>query len=301
MQILIIGDVMLDIYLQGEISRISPEAPVPVIKNATKSFSAGGAANVAANLANIGADICLYGIIGKDEDGRQLMNVLKEANVNFKSNITADLPTITKLRIIGNRHHLARLDTEYSYEKEADSLFEKVKSETPEILILSDYNKGSIVQSESIIQHFKNKGVKVLVDPKKAFSEYKGAWIIKPNKNEFIRHLGFFSNHEELVEKAQNAIKLYDIQQMLVTLGSEGMMYITKDTFIFFPAQTQQVADITGAGDTVLTGLVYGIIQGFPIQKSILLAKTLAEISVTKMGTYVINKNDLQKALGEVS
>ena len=295
MQILVLGDVILDIYLRGKISRISPEAPVPVIKNATETYAAGGAANVAVNLANIGEEVMLCGIVGNDDNGEKLKSVLSQTHVKYDLLQSEHLPTISKLRIIADYHHLARIDHEYSFEQEAERLFERVQNLSADILILSDYNKGSVTHPEKIITHFKNQGTKILVDPKKSISSYKGAWLIKPNRNEFVRYLGDFSSYNELIDKAQKAICQYDIAQMLVTLGNEGMMYVNKETAEFYPARTQQVADITGAGDTVLVGLAYGISKGLSIHQSILLAKTLAEISVTKVGTYVLTKEDLQQ------
>lgn len=298
MQVLVVGDVMLDIYRSGRISRMSPEAPVPVILNAQNTYAGGGAANVAVNLAAMGLDVTLGGIVGKDEHAGQLQKLLEAAGVQTIFTHTGEQPTITKLRVLGNGHHLVRIDTEGSFVLYAEQLLQSVRDLDTSWVVLSDYHKGSLVAIEQYIADFQDRGAKVLVDPKREISAYRGAWFIKPNKNEFTRYIGEFSTNEELIEKAQQAIRDYHFQHMLVTLGSAGMMYVTAETHQFFPSVSQQVADITGAGDTVLAGLVYGLIEGLEIEKAILLAKKLAELSVTKVGTYVITREDVKQIPG---
>lgn len=293
MQALVIGDLILDIYNIGEISRISPEAPVPVVLNPEKTYAAGGAANVAVNLASMGLNVGIAGIVGMDHNSLQMKNILNEYNIESLVIASETSPTITKIRVIGNGRHLVRLDNEVKFTHEAKNLLNEVfKLEAPWV-VLSDYDKGTLADTNKYIAHFQSKGSKVIVDPKKELSAYKGAWFIKPNKNEFIKYVGTFEFHEELVFKAQKAIELYEFEHMLVTLGGEGMMYITSDHSEFFPAINQEVADIIGAGDTVLAGLVYGLVKGFSIKETILFSKRMAELSVTKVGTYVLQKEDI--------
>lgn len=297
MQVLVVGDVMLDIYRSGRISRMSPEAPVPVILNAQDTYAGGGAANVAVNLAAMGLDVTIGGIVGNDESAGLLQKLLEDARVQTIFTRTENQPTITKLRVLGNGHHLVRIDTEGSFALYAEQLLRAVRNLETSWVVLSDYHKGSLVAIEEYIACFQEKGAKVLVDPKREISAYRGAWFIKPNKNEFTRYIGEFSTNEELIEKAQQAIKDYNFQHMLVTLGSAGMMYVTAGAHQFFPSVSQQVADITGAGDTVLAGLVYGLVQGYEVVQAISLAKRLAELSVTKVGTYVITQEDVKQVL----
>lgn len=293
MQVLVVGDVMLDIYRSGRISRISPEAPVPVILNAQDTYSAGGAANVAVNLASMGLNVALSGITGHDENAVRLKEILDDAGI-LSTFLTADhQPTISKLRIIGNGHHITRIDTEGDFSGEAENLYRKTIGIQSPWVVLSDYNKGSLTQIERYIEVFQAQGAKVLVDPKREISAYKGAWLIKPNRNEFIKYIGEFSSHTELIEKAQQTARKYHFSHMLITLGSEGMMYVTATTAKFFPSVSQQVADITGAGDTVIAGLIYGLSNGCDLEESVILAKRLAELSVTKIGTYVVTQEDI--------
>ncbi|HUH74091.1 MAG TPA: PfkB family carbohydrate kinase [Chitinophagales bacterium] len=294
MDALVIGDLILDIYNIGIISRISPEAPVPVVLNPEKTYAAGGAANVAVNLASMGLEIGIAGIVGMDHNSLQMKNILSEYYIQSVVIASETSPTITKIRVIGNGKHLVRLDNEMKYTHEADVLLNNVlKLEVPSWVVLSDYDKGSLADTKRYIAHFQSKGAKVIVDPKKEMSAYEGAWFIKPNKNEFLKYVGVFDSHEELVLKAQEAIQTYHFEHMLVTLGGEGMMYVTADEFEFFPAINQEVADITGAGDTVLAGLVYALAKGSSIKDAILFSKRMAELSVTKVGTYVLQKEDI--------
>lgn len=293
MEVLVIGDLILDIYNIGQISRISPEAPVPVVLNPEKIYAAGGAANVAVNLSSMGLQIGIAGIVGMDHNSLQIKNILNEYNIESLIIASETSPTITKIRVIGNGRHIVRLDNEVKFTQEAESLLEEVfKLEAPWV-ILSDYDKGTLADTTRYIAHFQSKGGKVIVDPKKEMSAYKGAWFIKPNKNEFVKYIGTFDSHEELVAKSQEAIRTYEFENMLVTLGGEGMMYITSNHSEFFPAINQEVADITGAGDTVLAALVYGLIKGYSTKDAILFSKRMAELSVTKVGTYVLQKEDI--------
>lgn len=293
MEALVIGDIILDIYNIGLISRISPEAPVPIVLNAKNTYSAGGAANVAVNLASMGLNIGIAGIVGMDHHALQMKNILKEYNIQSSIIASETSPTITKMRVIGNGKHIVRLDNEVKFTQEAELLLNEVFNLEAPWVVLSDYDKGTLADTNKYIAHFQSKGAKVIVDPKKEMSAYKGAWFIKPNKNEFVKYIGAFKSHEELVLKAQEAIQIYNFENMLVTLGGEGMMYITSNHSEFFPAINQEVADITGAGDTVLAGFVYGLVKGFSIKEAILFSKRMAELSVTKVGTYVLQKEDI--------
>ncbi|MCO5230914.1 MAG: PfkB family carbohydrate kinase [Chitinophagales bacterium] len=295
MQVLVVGDIILDKYKSGVIDRISPEAPVPVIIRASNSYATGGAANVAVNLSSLGISTTLAGVVGQDGDAELIKNILNDYQVNYLNIISQQSPTISKTRILGNGKHIARIDIEESFEQEADFLFEKVKNLSPDYLVLSDYNKGSLKDIQKYILHFQSKGIKILIDPKRDISLYRGAWLIKPNRNEFVKYIGNFNSYEELVGKGRQCIIDNHIEHMVVTLGAEGIMYIHRDTHHFYPAHLQQVVDITGAGDTILVGLVYGISKGYDMSQSIQIAKQLAEYSVTQLGTYVIKPSDLSK------
>lgn len=295
MQVMVIGDIMLDIYMRGQISRISPEAPVPVILNAQKTYTAGGAANVAVNLASMGLDVALYGIVGADTEGEVLNDILKQYNVRQFLITAQSLPTITKRRMIGNGHHIVRIDTEESFHPFSEKLYVSVKKTEVPYVVLSDYNKGSLLSIENYISKLQSQGTKVFVDPKREISAYRGAWFVKPNRQEFIKYIGSFSTIQELIGKAQAALRTYDFQHMLVTLGGEGMLYVNAETSKYYPSVAQQVTDITGAGDTVLAGLIYGLSKGYEINEAILFSQRLAELSVTKSGTYVVTLDDIER------
>lgn len=295
MQVMVIGDIMLDIYMRGQISRISPEAPVPVILNAQKTYTAGGAANVAVNLASMGLDVALYGIVGADTEGKVLNDILKQYNVRQFLITAQSLPTITKRRMIGNGHHIVRIDTEESFHPFSEKLYASVKKTEVPYVVLSDYNKGSLLSIENYISKLQSQGTKVFVDPKREISAYRGAWFVKPNRQEFIKYIGSFSTIQELIGKAQAALRTYDFQHMLVTLGGEGMLYVNAETSKYYPSVAQQVTDITGAGDTVLAGLIYGLSKGYEINEAILFSQRLAELSVTKSGTYVVTLDDIER------
>lgn len=294
MDVLVIGDVMLDIYQTGKISRISPEAPVPVLLNAVETAAAGGAANVAVNISSIGLNVALGGIIGQDKHSEKLSHIIYNAGITPFLLPSSDQPTVTKCRVIGNGHHLVRMDFEGNFQKETHNLFQTVENIIAPWVVLSDYDKGSLHNIQPFIQNFKEKGSNVIVDPKRKIEHYQNAWLIKPNQNEFIKYIGEFSNHQELIEKARVTLSRYNIEHMLITLGSEGMMYVHQDAYQYFPSRSIQVADITGAGDTVLAGLVFGLVKGKNLIESIQIAQKLAELSVTKIGTYVLTADDIK-------
>jgi len=293
MRALVIGDIMLDIYREGEISRISPEAPVPVILNPQDTYAAGGAANVAVNLASMGTSTILAGIIGNDYEGQQLIKITESAHVLTHYICAEALPTISKTRIIANGKHVTRLDREFPYSQYAHQLTDLVQKIEAELVIISDYNKGSLADIPGLISSFNQKGTKVLVDPKRDFSFYEGAWLIKPNRIEFEKFVGTFSDFNELVEKGRNALLKYNIRHMVVTLGSKGIMYIHSDDHQYYPAKAENVYDITGAGDTVISAIVHMLTQNKSLTEAITCARDMSGIAVSNFGTYVITAKDL--------
>ena len=286
---------MLDIYKEGSISRISPEAPVPVLLNTHDIYAAGGAGNVAVNLASMGCEITLAGIIGNDKEGEILKSIIHEQNIAFRYLISKQAPTISKTRIISAGKHLVRIDKELSFENESGVLFDSVKDLDPGYVVISDYNKGTLSDIRNIIFQYRKKNIKVFVDPKRSMEHYRGAWLIKPNKTEFERYVGTYNNDSEIVMKGRQALLDNDIEHMLVTLGAKGMIYINHTDHEIIPARSLKVYDITGAGDTVISTLVYEVAKGNTIRNAIVRSRDMAGISVSHFGTYVIKPSDMQE------
>jgi D-beta-D-heptose 7-phosphate kinase/D-beta-D-heptose 1-phosphate adenosyltransferase len=229
-RILVAGDVMLDRYWHGGTSRISPEAPVAVVKVQTIKDSPGGAGNVALNLAALGAAASLVGLVGNDANGRELETSLNAAGVLCDFHRVADKPTITKLRVISRHQQLIRLDFEEAFAREsAGHLVAKVSKllERADVLVLSDYNKGALGEVTALIAEARKAGVPVLVDPKGGdFTIYRGATLLKPNLYEFEAIVGPCRNEDELVTKGLQLLRELDLQALLITRGEHGMSLI---------------------------------------------------------------------------
>ena len=288
MKISVFGDVMLDEYVIGKTNRICPEAPVPIIKNPSVSRMAGGAANVAANVASLTEmKIDLYGSVGNDESKKYLEEILESQNVTSIFTISETSKTITKRRILSDDHFVARIDIE----EELPNIDTQINDF--DIAILSDYNKGTLSNSQSLIDLF--QGRPTLVDPKRTFDNYCGAYLIKPNEKEFREFVCDFKNKEQLIFNAQLSLIQNDIENMLVTLGENGMILVKKDgSYIEFPAKKVDVYDVTGAGDVVIATIAYGLSKKMSLKNSIELAINAAAVAVSKTGTYIVNKKDLK-------
>ena len=297
-KVLVVGDVMLDRYWYGDTNRISPEAPVPVIKmNKQKEFP-GGAGNVVLNIASLGAKVELISAIGSDQQGNILKGLLKEPGVTFDAIEMDDINTTVKLRIICQQQQLLRLDQEKS-ENHLQSvvLMNKFQQylENIDVLILSDYAKGVLAHPEGIIKLAKENGIPVLVDPKGTdFSKYRGASILTPNRAEFRGVAGDWQSMSELTNKALQLIKELDFDAMIVTLGADGMVMIDKDeNIVQIPAHTEEVFDVTGAGDTVIALLGCAIGQSIPLDRSMHIANLGASLVVKKLGASSVSITEL--------
>ena len=220
-KILVFGDVMLDRYVSGAVERVSPEAPVPVLKPTKEEIRLGGAANVALNLSSLGSKVSLIGISGKDSSSEQIFNLLKENKIKNKL-VKSNLPTITKTRLLSSKQQLLRVDNEEEFTKEdwqsAKRKFDKsISLNTSNLLIISDYGKGTLQDIPALIKKAKKFNKKVLVDPKgNNFSKYKGADIITPNFSEFIGEVGAVKNEREITLKAQSLMKSLNLGALLV-------------------------------------------------------------------------------------
>ncbi len=299
-RVLVIGDVMLDRYWYGSTSRISPEAPVPVIKVSQIDERAGGAGNVALNLADLGASVTLIGVVGRDEAGEVLKEQLRAAGVSTDLQVSADKPTIIKLRAMSRHQQLLRMDFEEKFSAaDCSDHLKKLKQQlaNTDIVVLSDYAKGSLGDAQALITAAIEVGVPVLVDPKGAeFSCYRGANILTPNLHEFEAVVGDCDNGQELAFKANQLMAELDLQALLVTRGEHGMTLFRPGAPEFhLPAQAREVFDVTGAGDTVMAVLSASIGAGYSLPESVTLTNLAAGMVVGKLGTATVSGPELRQ------
>lgn len=305
-KVLVVGDVMLDRYWHGPTSRISPEAPVPVVKVTQIEDRPGGAGNVALNVAALGATARLIGVTGKDESAQILETRLNAANVACDFIRCDDSPTITKLRVISRHQQLIRLDFEEDFtEYDPGELVEhfSVALNHADVVILSDYNKGCLVNHQDLIQAAREKGIPVFADPKGSdFEKYRGATLITPNLVEFEAVVGRCVSEEQLVRKGLDLLKKLDLGALLVTRGEHGMTLIRDGhSELHLPARAREVYDVTGAGDTVISTLAAAIAAGADLPVATALANIAAGIVVGKLGTAAISAPELRREVSKDS
>jgi len=304
---LVIGDVMLDRYLVGDVGRISPEAPVPVVLIKSEESRAGGAANVAANLALLGISTHLIGCVGVDAEAKALSQLIKKTGTKVNLITSKMRPTIAKTRILGGHQQMMRLDQEDNTtfsSAENTAILKVLDSEIakkPALVILSDYAKGLL--SEKICQHIikkcKSKKIPVLVDPKGSnYSKYQGATALTPNKKETAEACEVSLQDADLIKKASALKTKLGLDFMAVTRGEEGITLIDK-TSHHLPATAQKVFDVSGAGDTVIATLTAGLMHDLTPLQSLTLANIAAGVVVGKVGTAPITQADLLEALTE--
>ena len=302
-RVLVAGDLMLDRYWHGATSRISPEAPVPVVRIDEIEDRAGGAANVAINVACLGATTSLIGQLGTDESGTILLGLLKSSKVECLVSRSDVEPTITKLRIVSRHQQLIRLDFEenskdpakpgITLERHPDAL------SACNVIILSDYGKGTIQDPQSLIQSAVRAGKPILVDPKGSdFSKYRGATLLTPNRHEFEIVVGRTHNEQELIEKGERLRKELDLEALLITRGAEGMTLIENGKRpVHLEAHAKDVFDVTGAGDTVIATLAAALGSGASLSEATAVANIAAGIVVSKLGTATVSPVEIQKEL----
>lgn len=307
--ILVVGDLILDKYFHGTVSRISPEAPVPVVHKQYEKTVPGGAANVANNLAKLKANVKLLGIAGGDNNGWLLSSLLKEENIPADI-ITGDNPTVTKIRIIGEHQQICRLDVEKDQphgENTRKELLEVLNTRIKEsgLVVISDYDKGlvDIETSSFIISEAKKHRIPVIIDPKKKDWElYTGAFLVTPNLKEFreICHR-LQLDENELVSSGRAIREKYRLENLLVTLSDKGMMLITEDEDYHIPTVKKEVFDVSGAGDTVIATLAACLANGMEVKRSVEISNIAAGIVVGKFGTAPVTLSELQEAIEIIS
>ena len=305
-RVLVLGDAMLDRYIWGAVERISPEAPVPVVRAVHRTQRAGGAANVAMNIAGLKAKATLAGFRGDDVEGAELEKCLSEAGVKASLTAVAGHPTTTKLRIVGGQQQMMRLDTEetegYPAEAYADLLarMEAALGEA-DAVVLSDYAKGALTEEvcRQTIAAAKRRGVPVLVDPKQRdFSRYRGATAVCPNRAELSAASGVSARDmEALLAAGQKLAPELDLDCVIATLSEKGIAILRKDSRYIAPAVARKVYDVSGAGDTAIATLALGAASGLELEATVQLANVAAGIAVGKVGTAPVTRDELLTSL----
>jgi rfaE bifunctional protein kinase chain/domain len=288
---------MLDRYWFGDVGRISPEAPVPVVKINRVEERPGGAANVARNAAALGAEAILLSVVGRDEAGASLRKLLKRDGVSAQLQTDAGVPTTIKLRVIGRQQQLVRIDFETppSHEALASKLREFRRTlRGVDAVILSDYGKGGLAHIVNMIRMAREAGKPVLVDPKgDNYTRYRGATLITPNRSEFREVAGSWKNEGELTRKAKALVRSLRVGALLVTRSEEGMTLYRPDGRLHVAAQAREVYDVSGAGDTVIATLGVMLARGESLEQAVQLANRAAGIVVGKFGTAVVYPEEL--------
>ena len=295
---LVVGDVMLDRYWFGEVTRISPEAPVPVLLWQKETELPGGAANVARNCVALGARTRLLSVVGRDAAGRRLAALLRKEGVDARLHRDPSIRTIQKLRVIGQRRHqLLRIDFETPPSAEvlgsklAD--FRKALGEC-DVVLLSDYGKGGLAHIATMIREGRKAGKRVLVDPKgDDYSRYRGASMVTPNLAELREVVGRWKNESDLTRRAQALRKRLKLEALLLTRGEDGMTLYKNNKQLHVKAEKREVSDVTGAGDTVIAALAVMLGAGASLESAVRAANRAGGIKVTRFGTAVVTAAEL--------
>lgn len=305
-KILVVGDLMLDRYWHGPTSRISPEAPVPVVKIEESEERAGGAGNVALNIAALNGAAMLVGLTGQDEPASTLKNRLSHQGVNCQFVALADCTTITKLRILSRHQQLIRLDFEDGFHSDTGEHLLQAYQEhlaANDVVLFSDYQKGTLRDLPKLISIARAQGKKVIVDPKGSdFSIYQGATLLTPNMSEFETIVGHCENDEQLVEKAEQLRQQLQLDALLITRSEKGMTLVQAEKqAVHLPTRAREVFDVTGAGDTVIATLASAIAAGLDMINAMKLANLAASVVVGKVGTATVTVHELRTAMRQLS
>jgi D-glycero-beta-D-manno-heptose-7-phosphate kinase len=306
-RVLVVGDVMLDVYLRGAASRISPEAPVPVVRVSEEWRALGGAGNVAANAVALGAECTLVGCIGRDSAGRELRQELEETGIDGSGLIeVADRPTTIKTRIMARHHQVARYDIEAEHEiddETGDAVITRLTELVPraDAIVLEDYNKGVLTSAviAAAIRLAQASDKPIVVDPKfRSFFLYRGATVFKPNLTELSAALRHDVPADDRDWLARIRTEL-GCEHLLVTLGEDGMVLSTEDEFLRVPTVARSVYDVSGAGDTVIAAVAVALAAGASIAEAAVLANHAAGIEVGKAGVATVSPDELREVVRE--
>lgn len=296
-RVLVVGDVMLDRYWFGDVTRISPEAPVPVARIGRMEERAGGAANVARNIASLGGQATILSVVGDDEAATALARLMAEDGINTSLKRDPSISTTIKLRVVARQQQLIRLDFEDapSHEILAAKLdeYENIVV-NHDVVILSDYGKGGLTHVAAMIAFARAHGKPVLIDPKgDDYSKYAGATLLTPNRSEFRQVAGSWRDEAELARKAEQLRTELQLEALLVTLSEEGMTLFRADGAMHQPTLAREVYDVSGAGDTVIGTMGLMLAAGLPLPQAMSLANAAAGIVVAKLGTAICSQEEL--------
>jgi rfaE bifunctional protein kinase chain/domain len=300
--ILVVGDAMLDRYWSGTVERVSPDAAVPIVRMGDIEDRPGGAANVAINLAKLGADVTLAGLIGQDEPGAALLPLLERDGVRWEGMALAEHRTTLKIRHVARHQHLLRSDFERMPHPEWVEVFTR-RLVAPmvrhfDLVVLSDYGKGALGLCGEIISASNSCGIRALVDPKGTdWAKYAGAWLLKPNEAELSAVAGAWHSRVEMAAKADHWRRRLQVDHMIVTRGEHGMLVFSEDTCTSYPAEAREVFDVCGAGDTVLATLALAVARGSALSDAVRLANRAAGIVVARFGTASVTVDELLELL----
>ena len=298
-KILVIGDVMLDRYWMGHVNRISPEAPVPILDVSKAIDKPGGAANVAKNLSDFGMDVTLIGLTGKDEAAMKLFELLSNLNIDYIPIEDSAIRTTMKLRVIDKNQQLMRIDHEdKNLSRALKNNFRFIEELIPNFdgIIISDYDKGMVKPLiKKILSKASKLKIKTFVDPKGTdFSYYKNAFLLKPNLKEFEDIMGISKDISDLKIKGEKLRKKLSLEYLLLTQGKNGMILFGKNKISSYDALQQDVFDVTGAGDTVISILTSYIVAGKSIVSAVKMSNIAAGLSVQKLGSTSVSQEDLK-------
>jgi D-glycero-beta-D-manno-heptose-7-phosphate kinase len=299
--VLVVGDCMLDVYLEGAVQRISPEAPVPILRLDRQSQRAGGAANVALNLARLQCPCTLSGLVGTDTAGACLVELLDEPGITQNFVRSPGIQTTQKIRLVSQRQQLLRMDVEVEPPRDCvDALAELARelSGRHRWVLLSDYGKGALGDVQALLAHCRAQHCRVLVDPKrKDLSAYRGAWLLKPNLAELREAVGAWGSEEELCQRLAELQQNLDIEHVLLTRGEDGMsLYSRGGPCLHVRAEAREVYDVSGAGDTVLAALACSLARGEALEAAVRTANRAAGLVVGKFGTASVTPQELERA-----
>ncbi len=302
-RVLIVGDVMLDRYWFGDVNRISPEAPVPVVHVKRTEERPGGAANVARNITALDGKATLLSVVGDDEAARTLDGLLKREKVRASLHRDPGFSTTVKLRVIGHQQQLLRIDFERAPSHEILSAklgeYEKLVDEA-DVVVLSDYGKGALEHVEEMIAAARRHGKPVMVDPKGwDYTRYRGATVLTPNRTEFREVAGRWKDDDDFRRRAQKLRGDLDLEALIVTRSEEGMSLFTAAEAWHEPTQAREVFDVSGAGDTVIGVLALMVAAGANLHDAMKVANHAAGIVVGKLGTAVVHRDELGASLAE--
>lgn len=296
-KLLVVGDCMLDRYWFGDANRISPEAPVPVVRIVKSDDRLGGAANVALNIRSLGASVDLMSVVGNDEAGEKIEHLLKIDGIGSLLHIDKNLKTTVKLRILARQQQLVRVDFENHPANEVlASLLGNFRNtvQNYDAVVLSDYGKGGLDHITQMIACAREANVPVLIDPKGTnYDRYSGATVITPNRAELAQVVGDWNSEEELTFKAQKIREHLKLKGLLLTRSEEGMTLYSEDDHFTIPTQAREVFDVSGAGDTVIAVTATMIAARVPVKEAVRIANRAGGIVVGKLGTATVSYNEL--------